>query len=145
MRPHIPQHAGGLDRHRLAEPPRPACIGIAEAEQTEQEEEEDRGCDRARGERGHRPEEEAVHAPGEECDRHREGKHGTEESREPPGPDPAHDPGRIGRQETLGPMASRYQALISDAVKDDTRKLTSFEAYEKGVTVASESGGDWGP
>jgi hypothetical protein len=47
--------------------------------------------------------------------------------------------------ETLGPMATRYQALISDAVKADTRKLTSFEAFEKGVTGAPESGGERGP
>jgi len=35
---------------------------------------------------------------------------------------------------TLGPLAQRYQALIADDVRQDTRKLDSFEAFESGVS-----------
>jgi spore coat protein CotH len=34
---------------------------------------------------------------------------------------------------TLGPLAQRYQALIADDVRKDTRKLDTFEAFESGV------------
>jgi hypothetical protein len=34
----------------------------------------------------------------------------------------------------LGPMAERYQALIADDVRADTRKLDSTEDFEKGLT-----------
>ena len=34
---------------------------------------------------------------------------------------------------TLGPLATKYQALIADEVKLDTRKLESFEAFQSGV------------
>jgi hypothetical protein len=40
----------------------------------------------------------------------------------------------------LGPLATQYQALIADAVKADTRKLASFEAFQKGV--AGDDGQD---
>jgi Ca2+-binding EF-hand superfamily protein len=33
----------------------------------------------------------------------------------------------------LGPIAARYQALIADEVKTDTRKLDSFEAFQQGL------------
>ncbi|MBI5388184.1 MAG: CotH kinase family protein [Verrucomicrobia bacterium] len=35
----------------------------------------------------------------------------------------------------LSPRVQQYQALIADAVKADTRKLSSFEAFEKGVAA----------
>lgn len=35
--------------------------------------------------------------------------------------------------EKLGPVALAYQSLIRDYVKDDTRKLESFEAFEQGI------------
>src|SRR6185295_15057064 len=34
---------------------------------------------------------------------------------------------------TLGPLATKYQALIADEVKLDTRKLNSFEEFQVGV------------
>ena len=34
---------------------------------------------------------------------------------------------------TVGPLAQRYQALIADDVRKDTRKLDTFEAFESGV------------
>ena len=34
---------------------------------------------------------------------------------------------------TLGPKVQRYQALIADDVKADTRKLYSFEAFQNDV------------
>jgi hypothetical protein len=34
----------------------------------------------------------------------------------------------------LGPIASRYHALIADEVKADTRKLSSFEAFQQSLT-----------
>jgi hypothetical protein len=33
----------------------------------------------------------------------------------------------------LGPLVTRYQALIAADVKSDTRKLDTFEAFESGV------------
>jgi hypothetical protein len=35
---------------------------------------------------------------------------------------------------TLGPLAERYQALIAEDVRKDTRKLDTFEAFESGVS-----------
>ena len=34
---------------------------------------------------------------------------------------------------TLGPLVQKYQALIADDVRADTRKLNTFEAFESGV------------
>ena len=34
---------------------------------------------------------------------------------------------------TLAPLAARYQALIAPDMKTDTRKLDSYEAFERGV------------
>ncbi len=34
---------------------------------------------------------------------------------------------------TLGPLAQRYQALIAEDVRKDTRKLDTFEAFQSGV------------
>jgi hypothetical protein len=34
---------------------------------------------------------------------------------------------------TLGPLATKYQALIAADVKLDTRKLDTYEAFEAGV------------
>ena len=45
----------------------------------------------------------------------------------------------------LGPLATQYQALISDEVKADTRKLSSFEAFQKGVSEDVEQEGFRGP
>ena len=45
----------------------------------------------------------------------------------------------------LGPLATQYQALIADAVKADTRKLSSFEAFQKGVSEDVEQEGFRGP
>jgi hypothetical protein len=36
---------------------------------------------------------------------------------------------------TVGPLAQRYQALIADDVRKDTRKLETFEAFESGVSA----------
>jgi len=36
---------------------------------------------------------------------------------------------------TVGPLAQRYQALIADDVRKDTRKLDTFEAFESGVNT----------
>ncbi len=43
------------------------------------------------------------------------------------------------------PLAMQYQALIADDVKDDTRKLDSFEAFRKGVSQDTEEQGFRGP
>lgn len=40
---------------------------------------------------------------------------------------------------TLEPRVVRYQALIADAVKTDTRKLYSFEAFRNDVTEGDRS------
>jgi hypothetical protein len=45
----------------------------------------------------------------------------------------------------LGPIATQYQALIADEVKADTRKLSSFEAFQKGVSEDVEQEGFRGP
>jgi len=45
----------------------------------------------------------------------------------------------------LGPLAAQYQALIADEVKADTRKLSSFEAFQKGVSEDVEQEGFRGP
>src|SRR5262249_39615201 len=37
----------------------------------------------------------------------------------------------------LGPVVNRYQALITDEVKIDTRKLESFEAFQSAVAEKS--------
>ena len=36
---------------------------------------------------------------------------------------------------TVGPLAQRYQALVADDVRKDTRKLDTFEAFESGVNA----------
>jgi spore coat protein CotH len=45
----------------------------------------------------------------------------------------------------LGPRALRYQALIADAVKADTRKLSSFDAFQKSVSGDAQAGAARGP
>jgi len=45
----------------------------------------------------------------------------------------------------LGPLAEQYQALIADEVKADTRKLSSFEAFQKGVSEDVDQEGFRGP
>jgi len=37
----------------------------------------------------------------------------------------------------LGPVATRYHTLISDTVKADTRKLDSFEDFQKALDSAT--------
>ena len=37
--------------------------------------------------------------------------------------------------DTVGPLAQRYQALIADDVRKDTRKLDTFEAFESGLNA----------
>jgi hypothetical protein len=44
----------------------------------------------------------------------------------------------------LGPIAEGYHNLIADDVKRDTRKLESFEHFEKSLTEDLEGGG-FGP
>jgi len=39
----------------------------------------------------------------------------------------------------LGPMARQHQAVIAEAVKADTRKLYSFEAFQAGLSEAPDS------
>lgn len=46
--------------------------------------------------------------------------------------------------EKLEPIARRYQALIGDDVRRDTRKLSSNEAFTKALTEETESQG-FGP
>ena len=41
--------------------------------------------------------------------------------------------------QTLEPVARSHQALIADAVRADTRKLYTFQAFESGVSEGSES------
>jgi hypothetical protein len=36
---------------------------------------------------------------------------------------------------TVGPLAKRYQALIADDVRKDTRKLDTYEAFESGLNT----------
>jgi len=45
----------------------------------------------------------------------------------------------------LGPLAQRYQAVISEDVKADTRKLYTLEAFTKGLTEDIEEEGFRGP
>lgn len=45
----------------------------------------------------------------------------------------------------LGPLAERCHALITDEVKADTRRLSSLEAFEGGLTQAESPGGGFGP
>lgn len=45
----------------------------------------------------------------------------------------------------LSPRVMRYQALISDEVKADTRKLSSFEAFQRGIAGDSSSANNRGP
>jgi hypothetical protein len=45
----------------------------------------------------------------------------------------------------LGPVAERFHALIADEVKADTRKLSSFDAFKKGLTDDTEQEGFRGP
>jgi hypothetical protein len=40
----------------------------------------------------------------------------------------------------LGPLAKQYQAVIADAVKADTRKLDSMEAFFSGVDGDTQTG-----
>jgi hypothetical protein len=47
--------------------------------------------------------------------------------------------------ERLGPVALRYQALIADDVKVDTRKLDSFEAFQSGVAGVAAAGASQNP
>jgi hypothetical protein len=41
----------------------------------------------------------------------------------------------------LGPLASKYQALIAEEVKADTRRLSSFEAFQRSVNGDGNGGG----
>ncbi len=45
----------------------------------------------------------------------------------------------------LGPLAKEYQSVIADAVKVDTRKLDSTEAFFAGLDGAPQSKGGFGP
>ena len=45
----------------------------------------------------------------------------------------------------LGPRALGYQALIADAVKADTRKLSSFDAFQKSVSGDAQTVAARGP
>ncbi len=45
----------------------------------------------------------------------------------------------------LGPMAEKHYALIGAEVKADTRKLESYEAFEKGLSGEMEEAGQRGP
>lgn len=47
--------------------------------------------------------------------------------------------------EKLGPIAERYQQLIAEDVKLDTRKLASTEAFFKGLTEDVKEGSGFGP
>mgnify|MGYP002628111462 CR=1 FL=1 len=46
---------------------------------------------------------------------------------------------------TVAPLIESYRKLISDEVKMDTRKLTSWEAFEEGVGMSSSQGRDQSP
>ena len=41
--------------------------------------------------------------------------------------------------QTLEPVARSHHALIADAVKADTKKLYTFQAFESSVSEGSES------
>ncbi len=45
----------------------------------------------------------------------------------------------------LGPIAEKYHALIAEEVKLDTRKLSSFEAFQNGIGKDTEEQGSRGP
>ena len=45
----------------------------------------------------------------------------------------------------LGPIATQYQALIANEVKADTRKLSSFDAFQKGLSEDVDQEGFRGP
>ena len=45
----------------------------------------------------------------------------------------------------LGPIAQQYHSLIAAGVKADTRKLDSFEDFEKSLVSDTEGGGFGGP
>ncbi len=45
----------------------------------------------------------------------------------------------------LGPIARQHQALIRETLKADTRKLSSFEDFEKNLTETASGGGGPGP
>jgi hypothetical protein len=45
----------------------------------------------------------------------------------------------------LGPVAMQYHALIANEVKADTRKLSSFESFQKGISEDVEQEGFRGP
>ncbi len=47
--------------------------------------------------------------------------------------------------ERLGPIASKHQSLIAGLLKTDTRKLSSFEDFEKNLTGTVRGGGGPGP
>ena len=46
---------------------------------------------------------------------------------------------------TLGPVVAQYQSLISEEVKMDTRKLASFDAFQKGIHGESAAPGTNSP
>ena len=45
----------------------------------------------------------------------------------------------------LGPIARQHQALIRETLKADTRKLSTFEDFEKNLTETARGGGGPGP
>ena len=45
----------------------------------------------------------------------------------------------------IGPLAEQYQALIADEVKADTRKLSTYDAFIKGISEDVEQEGFRGP
>jgi hypothetical protein len=47
--------------------------------------------------------------------------------------------------DTVAPLIASYRNLISDEIKMDTRKLTSWEAFEAGVGMSSSQGRDQSP
>jgi len=44
----------------------------------------------------------------------------------------------------LGPLAARYQELVVDIVRADTRKNDSFEAFLNGAAGVEQVAGGWG-
>jgi len=47
----------------------------------------------------------------------------------------------MARLEPAGPIAAQYQALITDEVKNDTRRLDSFEAFQAGIADEAQTSG----
>ena len=45
----------------------------------------------------------------------------------------------------LGPIAAQYQTLITDEVKNDTRRLDSFEAFQAGIAGEAQTTSSRGP